>query len=113
MSQYPQFLALVRHGQSEANVATQAGTDGHYYPVNGSDLAISLTAQGHLDAGPAGIRLSRQFPTTCPIHRMYISRFERVKQSADEIEKALGYKPLRHEDGRLEKRSYGDFWNLS
>ena len=113
MIRNPQFLALVRHGQSEANVAIQRETDALYYEIPGSDTSVALTGQGNREAFDAGCRLSSMLPANTGFDTLFLSPFVRVRQSADELERGLGYAPPRIEDTRLEKRSYGDFWNLT
>ena len=113
MSRNPQFLALVRHGLSRANVAIQIPTDSHYYPINGSDRDVSLVPEGLVQSLETGQRLLERFPAQAPIDRSFISPFRRIRETADKIDEALGYQPARSEDPRLEKRSYGDFWNMT
>jgi probable phosphoglycerate mutase len=113
MPRNPQFLALVRHGLSHANVAIQSPTDSHYYPISGSDREVGLAPEGLPGLTQTGTRLLQFFPSSAPVDRCFISPFRRVRDSADEIENVLGYKPARIEDSRLEKRSYGDFWNMT
>jgi broad specificity phosphatase PhoE len=113
MSRNPQFLALVRHGLSRANVAIQIPTDSHYYPINGSDRDVSLVPEGFTQSEEAGRLLLERFPANAPLHRSFISPFRRIRETADKIDETLGYTPSRTEDPRLEKRSYGDFWNMT
>jgi probable phosphoglycerate mutase len=113
MKRNPQFLALVRHGLSRANVAIQIPTDSHYYPITGSDRDVSLTDEGVAQSLEAGLHLAERFPAQAPIDRSFISPFLRIRETTDKIEESLGYKPTRTEDPRLEKRSYGDFWNMT
>ncbi len=44
---------------------------------------------------------------------MTANRFERVRQTASLISDCFDYEPLYTEDARVEKRSYGKFWNLT
>lgn len=109
----PQFLALFRHGESWANVATQQPTDSHYYEISGSDPQVGLTPNGLEQSLGTGCLLARLFPPEAPIDSIRLSPFRRVEQSADQVDNGLGYSPPRKVDKRLSKRSYGDFWNLT
>jgi broad specificity phosphatase PhoE len=109
----PQYLAVVRHEESQANVVMQIPTDELFYPVAGSDPEVGLTADGFLHGPTTGQRLARLFPPETPVDRLILSPFRRVRESADRIQDGLGYAPPRLEDSRLSKRSYGAFWNLT
>lgn len=113
MMRRPQYLAVVRHEESQANVVTQIPTDEHFYSVAGSDPEVGLTANGSSHGPTTGQRLARIFPPEAPVDRVVLSPFRRVRESADRIEAGLGYAPPRLEDSRLSKRSYGAFWNLT
>lgn len=113
MMRSPQYLAVVRHEESQANVVTQIQTDGHFYSVPNSDPEVGLTAGGFLHGFATGQRLARLFPPESPVDRVILSPFRRVQESADCIQDGLGYAPPRLEDSRLSKRSYGAFWNLT
>ncbi|MCI0441212.1 MAG: histidine phosphatase family protein, partial [Chloroflexi bacterium] len=108
-----QHLILVRHGQSVANLALQESRDGLYFQNAGSDVEIDLTPLGIEQSAARGRRLAKLFCGKRRIDRMWLTRFKRVGQSADAIAAALPYDIERQEDSRLEKRSYGDFWNLT
>jgi len=109
----PQYLAFFRHGESVANVVTQVPTDAHYYTISGSDPEVGLTDNGLAQSLETGRVLARLFPKEAPIDSLWLSPFRRVDQSADQVDKALGYSPARKVDKRLSKRSYGAFWNLT
>lgn len=113
MQRKPQFLLLVRHGESQANAAIAAGTDELYYNVPGSDREVALTELGMTQALEAGHKLSRFLSLRGQISKIWLSPFRRIRQTIDQIESALGYKTARKEDERLSKRSYGLFWNLT
>ncbi len=113
MSDSPQYLVVARHGQSKANVAVQQGGDELYYEITGSDREVPLTDLGVSQCRWLGRLLGWLFSAEVPIRRVWVSAFRRVSQSADCIEQELGYKPERSVDCRLDKRHYGDFWNLT
>jgi broad specificity phosphatase PhoE len=113
MQRKPQFLLLVRHGQSQANAAIESGTDELYYDIAGSDREVALTQLGVSQALEAGHKLSRFLSNRGPITRAWLSPFRRIRETVDLIESTLGYKTPRREDERLAKRSYGLFWNLT
>ena len=51
-----QFLALVRHGHSEANAAlVEAAADALYYSVAGGDHKVDLTAIGEREGTASGV----------------------------------------------------------
>jgi broad specificity phosphatase PhoE len=108
-----QYVVLARHGQSEANLRLEKTPDGLYYSRSSSDPAVPLTAQGKRQGSEIGRRLSRMFPPQRPLKRAYYTRFARVEQTLTRIERELGYTVERVCDPRIEKRSYGDFWNLT
>lgn len=113
MQQDPQYLVLVRHGLSLANVYMTQPTDAHYYEVSGSDLMVALAEQGRTQSTQAGRILARVFKGKRRFKKLRLSPFNRVVQSSDLIEVELGYPVDRKEDDRLKKRSYGIFWNVS
>jgi len=113
MQAFPQYLLLLRHGLSQANLVTEVKADGHYYPLTGSDAEVGLTPLGIDQSIAAGSLIARHFPAASPIGAVYLSPFRRVRQTADEITRALGYQVTSQEDPQLAKRSYGDFWNLT
>jgi broad specificity phosphatase PhoE len=108
-----QYLALVRHGLSAANVATGVPTDDLFYEIAGSDMSVGLVPLGEQQVTDAGLCLARFFPGNRRFRRMIASPFRRIEQSADGIERVLGYPIARSVDPRLVKRSYGIFWNLT
>lgn len=108
-----QHLVLVRHGQSEANLLLSASTDGLYYSNSGSDPLVPLTELGIKQGKEVATRLAAGFPRTRKIVRVYQNDFVRVEQFAGEIAGHLGYPVELKCDPRLNKRSYGRFWNLT
>jgi len=108
-----QYLALVRHGESFANVEIAKAADGLYYAISGSDKEVGITANGECDSVRAGNILARLFPKHFPIARLWNSEFRRIKQTSSRIESCLDYSVETVVDKRLNKRSYGRFWNLT
>lgn len=113
MRQKRQFLALMRHGESLSNRDLTVNPCGLYYAVAGSDLSVPLTDEGIRQVDLAGEELARLFPEESPIAQIWDNRFDRVGYSADRVEQKLGYRPRRRSSRRIEKRSYGLFWNLT
>lgn len=114
MCDTPQFLALVRHGQSFANICTERPTNSLYYAVSGSDRTVGITPRGELQSSNSGDLLARLFTPENPVSAMWLSGFDRVKRSGEIIASRLGYEiPSILVDERLDKRSYGRFWNLT
>ncbi len=108
-----QYLVLVRHGQSEANASLTQTPNALYYSTSGSDPAIALTPTGQRQANELATLVAARFSRARQFDRLYCTDFRRVQQTADAIEQALGYKATRSIDPRLNKRSYGKFWNLT
>ena len=108
-----QYLALVRHGESYANVEIAKASDGLYYAISGSDRDVGITPTGELDCMRAGTILARLFPRSFPISRIWNSEFRRIWQSSALIRGHLPYQVETVIDERLNKRSYGRFWNLT
>ncbi len=109
----PQYLALIRHGKTLANVEIEKATSALYYAITGSDKTVGLTSQGELDCLRAGRILAKVFPPTFQLKRIWQSEFLRVWQSTDTICGCFPYPIERLVDKRFNKRSYGVFWNLS
>lgn len=87
-------LYLVRHGESEANVAGIINDD-PARPVN-------LTELGRRQARDAAASLAGvQFT------RVYASRFPRARQTAEILLRGLGLDMPIHEDARLDERRSG------
>lgn len=107
------YLVVARHGQSFANRRLKKEKDGIKYSLAGSDASIGLTARGKNQARNSGSALQRLFFAERRFRRMYVNRFERVRQSGSLIRSRFDYSVECFEDKRLEKRSYGKFWNLT
>lgn len=108
-----EYLVLVRHGETLPNVLVEQQAQGLFYEVSGSDETVGLTDLGIEQLIAVGKRLAKLFTRDNPIARILTSGYKRTKQSADHIEEQLLNKPERVEDRRLDKRSYGDFWNIT
>lgn len=108
-----QYLVLVRHGQSEANLRLASSPDGLYYSNSGSDPLVPLTQLGLVQGDAVAKHLRKRFRRSRRIVRVYHNEYQRVEQFADRVAARLGYDVERLCDARLNKRSYGDFWNLT
>jgi 2,3-bisphosphoglycerate-dependent phosphoglycerate mutase len=109
-----QFLVLVRHGQSEANLRLQSvDDDALYYSLSGSDPSVGLTTQGFGEGAAVGDQLAQLFPSQKPLQRVYHTDFKRVEETVEAIDAKLPYDVPRQVDPRLNKRNYGEFWNLT
>lgn len=107
-------LVLVRHEESQANAAlAAAAVDDFFYSVPGSDPEIGLTETGLIRSEELGRLLSAKFPVDQPITRAISSTYFRTTVTRDAIVSALPYTVETSCDSRLNKRSYGDFWNLT
>lgn len=109
----PQYLVLGRHGESEANASLTKTECGLYYSNSGSDPTVPLTPTGLEQAQIVARRLAQLFPSERPIQRAFDNDYVRVQLFADKVVGGIGYPVKRLRDPRLNKRSYGDFWNLT
>lgn len=107
------YLVVARHGESFANRRLRKDRDGIKYSLAGSDASIGLTPRGKRQAINTGKRLNKLFAGARRFRCVTANRFERVRQTASLIAEYFDYAPLYSEDVRVEKRSYGKFWNLS
>jgi broad specificity phosphatase PhoE len=107
------YLVVARHGQSFANRRLKKEKNGIKYSLAGSDASIGLTARGKNQARNSGNKLQSLFSGENRFRRMYANRFERVRQSGRLMRSRFDYSVECVEDKRLEKRSYGAFWNLT
>lgn len=107
------YLVVARHGQSFANRRLKKEKNGIKYSLAGSDASIGLTARGKNQARNSGNKLQSLFFGENRFRRMYANRFERVRQSGHLMRSRFDYSVECVEDKRLEKRSYGVFWNLT
>lgn len=113
MKKKRQYLALMRHGESRSNRDLAVNPCGLYYADSGSDQSVPLTDEGTRQVDLSADELAQLFPPDDPITQMWENRFDRVGQSADRVARRLGYILSRRRDRRIEKRSYGLFWNLT
>lgn len=109
----PQYLVLGRHGESEANAGLTKTACGLYYSNSGSDPTVPLTVVGLQQGETVSRRLAQLFPSERPIHRAFDNDYKRVQSFADKVIGGIGYPVRRLRDPRLNKRSYGNFWNLT
>lgn len=107
------YLVVARHGQSFANRRLKKEKNGIKYSLAGSDASIGLTARGKNQARNSGNKLQSLFFGENRFRRMYANRFERVRQTGRLMRSRFDYSVECIEDKRLEKRSYGVFWNLT
>jgi broad specificity phosphatase PhoE len=99
LSQRPMRIALIRHGESEANL------DKRIYETV-PDHAVPLTAHGHEQAAAAGKRLRELFEGE-PV-RVYVSPYLRTLQTLD----SLGLDDLigvAREEPRLREQDWANF----
>jgi len=109
-----QFVALIRHGETPKCLTMSKDSSQDYYDVHGKDEEIELTDKGRCQAREAGILLKSLFPRRGRrLKRLYTGQFKRVRQTGDEIASTLPYQISRTVDVRLNKRSYGEFWNIT
>lgn len=87
--------------------------DALYYSLSGSDPTVGLTSQGFDEGAAVGDRLALLFPSQKPLRRVYHTSFKRVEDTVKAIDAKLPYDVPRQVDPRLNKRNYGEFWNLT
>lgn len=107
------YMVVVRHGESFANRRLKKEKNGIKYSLAGSDASIGLTPRGKKQARNTGTRLHSLFAGEQRFVRMFANRFERVSQTANFLARSFDYELAYVEDARVEKRSYGKFWNLT
>ena len=107
------YLVVARHGESFANRRLRKDKDGIKYSLAGSDASIGLTPRGKRQAINTGKRLNKLFAGKNRFCSITANRFERVRQTSSLIAANFDYEPVYTEDARVEKRSYGKFWNLT
>lgn len=107
------YLVVARHGESFANRRLRKDKDGIKYSLAGSDASIGLTPRGKRQAINSGKWLNKLFVGVRRFRSVTANRFERVRQTASLMIGSFDYEPLYTEDARVEKRSYGKFWNLT
>jgi 2,3-bisphosphoglycerate-dependent phosphoglycerate mutase len=106
-------LVLIRHEESCANAALNNPADELYYRVSGSDISVDLTDHGELRSVELGKQLAERFDQSNPITVAISSRYKRAIRTKENIIAALPYSVSCSTDERLNKRSYGKFWNLT
>ena len=87
-------LYLVRHGESDANVAGIINDDPR--------RPVHLTSQGRQQAKAVALALQG-----IAFRQVYVSRFPRTRQTAEIVLAALGLDLPIREDGRLDERRSG------
>lgn len=108
-----EYLVLVRHGETLPNVLVEKQADGLFYEVSGSDETVTLTDLGVQQIVKVGKWLARLFTKDNPLGRIIVSGYRRTRQSGEHLAQELPYPVLLVEDRRFDKRSYGDFWNIT
>ncbi|MBI1270495.1 hypothetical protein GC174_08685 [bacterium] len=105
------YVVLVRHGESTANVALKENKNPWFYSLTGSDRQVDLTETGRLEAIKSANLIKA---LDIQFKQLYVSEFKRVQATAKVFQSIC---PDRHRicklDPRLNKRSYGLFWNLT
>jgi broad specificity phosphatase PhoE len=114
---WPERLWLVRHGQSEGNVARDAADEAgsHEIDIDIRDVDVPLSALGHTQAKAAG-RWFAALPRDDRPEIILCSPYVRAKQTAEIIcrEGALAGGPAQTiVDERLREREFGIFDRLT
>lgn len=112
---WPKNLIVVRHGESESNVALdllQPNLDQILIDQQKKtrDADVKLTDRGILQAKQAGIYLAKEEE---PFHVCFSSPYERAIQTAHHIIFQLGYKVPIYVDNRLREKEFGKLHGLT
>ena len=98
----PDFIVVMRHGESEANVD-------HLKYTDVGDPNVELTARGRAQALAAGDRLADLFGCTRPVF-VYVSPYMRTRQTAELVLSRLVARGVqvcqRREDPRIREREF-------
>src|SRR5688572_7707597 len=116
MNPWPSQLVLVRHGESERNVASAAATAAvalgstlHSFGDGARQPDIRLTARGVQQAQATG----KQLGTLAPFHRVIVSPFQRTVETARNIVEQLPYPAEVRIEERVREREVGIFDGLT
>jgi broad specificity phosphatase PhoE len=102
---WPSILVIVRHGESERNVAKElAKTTGtHSFGSGRRDIDVRLTKMGHFQACSTGKYLDAKYS----FDAIFTSPYRRTVQTADEIRRQMKSKlPLVREE-RIREIEFG------
>ncbi|KXF83145.1 histidine phosphatase family protein [Enterovibrio coralii] len=97
MKEFNNTYLIMRHGQSEANVADIVVSD----PANGCSK-YGLSEMGKHQAREAALAVSNQ-----NVDLIYCSDFKRTKETADIVAQVLSVEPVT--DARLRERFFGQY----
>ena len=102
---WPSQLLILRHGESERNVAKDhAKSKGaHSYGSGLRDLDTSLTEKGHQQARTTGEHLAKDYA----LDAVFCSPYLRTTQTAEEILGQLGNKPALICEERIREMEFG------
>ena len=102
---WPSHLVIVRHGESERNVAKDAAkrAELHSFGSGLRDMDTKLTPRGHLQARSVGERLAKQYRFDV----LFTSPYQRTRQASDEIASTLIHKPPVVVEERIREIEFG------
>jgi broad specificity phosphatase PhoE len=110
---FPRELWLLRHAESEANLATaQAWRDGAEVLDHDADEEVALSARGRQQADDAGRRLAELEPSRRPTLAL-VSPYRRTRETFERMVAAGGLDLPAHTDERLRERDVGQFDRLT
>src|ERR1700676_2008174 len=102
---WPLHLVIVRHGESERNVAKEIhkSDGGHSFGSDLRDMDVGLTKRGHLQARSTGKHLAKKYNFDV----IFTSPYRRTVQTAKHIRAQIKAKPpLVHEE-RIREIEFG------
>lgn len=110
---FPRELWLLRHAESEANLATaEAWRSGAEELHHDADEAVVLSATGRQQADDAGRRLAELAPGRRPTSAL-VSPYRRTRETYERMVAAGGLDLPAHTDERLRERDVGQFDRLT
>jgi broad specificity phosphatase PhoE len=103
---WPSHLVIVRHGESERNVAKGAakrGTAVHSFGPGLRDMDTELTPRGHRQARAVGEHLTKQYRFDV----LFSSPYLRAIATSEEIASKLTHKPPVVVEERMREIEFG------
>lgn len=117
ISDYDQVIILMRHAESDANVAyhqvDRANEQRLYYPIGGYDERVKLSEQGKHQADAAGRDLRKILRADRPLDEVLVSELQRTDETAQHVMREIGFRSPVIVEPRLNKRCQGKFWNMT
>jgi broad specificity phosphatase PhoE len=115
---WPNIMYVIRHGQSERNVMKDKAKAAGTAPVWSDgirDQDTPLTPMGRLQALSVGVELNRRHPSPAiatiegkqVVDTIFVSPYLRARQTAEEIQRSMGYWPKVVIEERIREIEFG------